>query len=362
MTRSESDGHSSGMEARIRVCSRRRLAVLLALAAALALSGAGRAATFSVLTYNVAGLPLGLSSSSPEVNTVQISPRLNAFDLVAVQEDFGFHDELVSAITHPYRSVKDLRDVPEVIALAEQIGLPAPQLGDGLNTFSRAPFGGFERIPWSDCFGFFDSGSDCLAPKGFSFARVEIVPGGFVDVYDLHADAGGDDGSLAARRANLRQLAEAIVTGSAGNAVIVLGDFNSRYTRAGDILPEFAGTTGLTDVWIELARGGDVPEVGAPLQAGCAISFTDAECERVDKIFYRSGDQVLLEAIDHVVLEDWVDAGGAQLSDHEPVSALFRLTLVPEPATGLLLIAGLASLGSGGAFRPARRAGSPRRR
>jgi endonuclease/exonuclease/phosphatase family metal-dependent hydrolase len=339
----------------------RRLAAPLALAAALTLPGASPAATFSVLTYNVAGLPLGLSSSSPEVNTVQISPRLNAFDLVAVQEDFGFHAELTSAITHPHRSVKDTRDVPEVVDLAAQIGLPEPQLGDGLNTFSTSPSGGFTRVTWSDCFGLFDSGSDCLAPKGFTFARHELVPGGFVDVYDLHADAGGDDGSLAARRANLRQLADFVVAASAGNAVIVLGDFNSRYTRAGDILPEFVAATGLTDVWVERVRGGDVPGIGPSLQAGCAISFTDAECERVDKIFYRSGDQVLLEAVGHVVLEDWIDAAGAQLSDHEPVSAVFRLTVVPEPGTALLAIAGLAGLSARRPLRAACRAGSPRR-
>src|SRR5690606_27992207 len=38
--------------------------------------------TFDALTYNVAGLPVGLSSSQPDINTPYISPLLNAYDLV----------------------------------------------------------------------------------------------------------------------------------------------------------------------------------------------------------------------------------------------------------------------------------------
>ncbi len=318
----------------------RRLGLVLALCAGA--SGPAVAGTFSVLTYNVAGLPFNLSGSNPVVNSVQISPRLNGFDLVVVQEDFSFHEDLVSQILHPFQSVKDTTDVQFVI---DQFPPGAsPQLGDGLNTFSFHAFGDFTRVTWNECFGLFDNGSDCLAPKGFSFARHEVEPGVFVDVYNLHSDAGGDEGSLDARRKNLRQLADFIVVTSDGNALIVLGDFNSRYTRAGDILPEFVATTGVSDVWIDLVRGGNVPAVGPSLQDGCAISFADADCERVDKIFYRNGIDVELEALSHAVPEDWVDTMGEQLSDHEPVSAVFRVTFVPEPTGGAL--AALLALGT----------------
>lgn len=319
----------------------RRLGLVLALCAGA--SGPAVAGTFSVLTYNVAGLPFNLSGSNPVVNSVQISPRLNDFDLVVVQEDFSFHEDLVSQILHPFQSVKDTTDVQLVIDLFPP---DAPlQLGDGLNTFSFHPFAGFTRITWNDCFGGIEGfGSDCLAPKGFSFARHEVEPGVFVDFYNMHADAGGDGDSLAARRSNLRQLADFIVVNSDGNALIVLGDFNSRYTRDGDILPEFVATTGVSDVWIELVRGGDVPEVGPSLQDGCELSFADAACERVDKIFYRNGIDVELEALSHAVPEDWVDSMGEQLSDHEPVSAEFRVTFVPEPTGGAL--AALLALGT----------------
>ena len=323
------------------------LALTAALTGALALGARPAAAgepdvIIRVLTYNVAGLPLGLSSSHPEVNSLLISPRLNEFDLVVVQEDFGFHDDLTSAIDHPYVTEKDTRDTPFVIQLAMNAGIDPPGLGDGLNTFSRSPFLNFTRVTWDDCFGELDNGSDCLAFKGFSFARHEIAPGLFVDVYDLHADAGEDDGSLAARRANLRQLADYIVANSAGRALIVLGDTNSRYTRQEDILREFVATIGVTDVWVELVRGGDVPPFGPSLR-DCQ-DFASPDCERVDKIFYRSGDEVEITALSHAVPSDWVDSLGEQLSDHEPLVAELGVTFVPEPSAAALAAAALGAL------------------
>jgi hypothetical protein len=319
---------------RLRPVLRAALSALL-----LAAPGSAVAATLSVLTYNVAGLPEGLSSSSPEVNTVQISPRLNAFELVAVQEDFGFHDELISEITHPYVTVKDTRNAPILIELGLDFGL-----GDGLNTLSFSPFGSFSRWTWRRCFGDFTNGSDCLAVKGFTFARHKLGHGVFVDVYNLHADAGGAPEDLEARRSQMRQLARFIQARSQSHAVIVLGDTNSRYTRAGDILPELLAATGLSDVWIELERGGDVPAVG-PALSDCAADAAGAGCERVDKIFYRSGDTVTITPLAHDVPIDWVDAEGVQLSDHFPVSALFDVaSSVPVPEPGGLLVPGIAAL------------------
>jgi hypothetical protein len=304
--------------------------ILFACALALLLSpAAALAEILSVLTYNVAGLPLGLSGSNPQVNSVQISPRLNAYDLVVVQEDFGFHEQLTSQILHPFVSIKDTRDAEPVLDLGIELGL-----GDGLNTFSFSPFTDFTRITWDVCHGLFSDGSDCLAVKGFTYARHELTTGVFIDVYNLHADAGGSAGDLEARRVQLRQLADFILAQSAGEAVIVLGDTNSRYTRQGDILPELISTLELTDVWIELSRGGEVPAIGSSLNS-CGADAAGPDCERVDKIFYRSGHNVKLTALDHDVPTDWVDANGVQLSDHHPVSATFQVHFVPGPAPAL---------------------------
>jgi hypothetical protein len=320
-----------------------RQAIGSAALGALALAPVRAAAVeLSVLTYNVAGLPAGISSSLPQFNTVQISPRLNAYDLAVVQEDFFYHDDLISQAVHPFISVKDTRNAP----LIEELGLDLG-LGDGLNTFSFSPFQGFQRIQWSQCFGDFTniptSAADCLATKGFTLARHEIEPGVWVDVYNLHADAGGGPEDLETRATNIRQLRDAILAMSPGRAVIVLGDTNSRYTRAADVLPELLSTTGLSDVWIELERGGDLPDVGAAL-GDCAADAAGPDCERVDKIFFRSSAKVQITPLAYDVPTDWVDANGEQLSDHLPVSALFEIQFVPEPGLLALLAPALAAL------------------
>ncbi len=136
----------------------------------LAVAPVAGADTFTVLTYNVAGLPEGISSSHPPRTSPQISPLLNAYDLVAVQEDFAYDPLLRADLTFPYQSVKD--DTPG--EAGEQLGFA---FGDGLNTFSKLPFTDFTRVTWDECYGLFTNASDCLTPKGLSFERHEFAPG-----------------------------------------------------------------------------------------------------------------------------------------------------------------------------------------
>ncbi|MFE9674802.1 jacalin-like lectin [Streptomyces sp. NPDC006259] len=302
---------------------RRRLLGTLA-ASALALTGlAGTGATpaaaatsaatattgsFNVLTYNVAGLPEGLSSGHPQTNTPLISPRLGAYDIVNVQEDFNYHAALYAGDNHPYRT-------------ATSGGVP---FGDGINTLSDHAFEDFERVRWNTC-----TGTNCLTPKGFSLARVRLAEGVFLDLYNVHTNADSADDAMAARRANIEQLSDFIQANSSGNAVLVMGDTNTRYTRAQDNIRTLVTENGLTDPWVKLVKGGTPPAQGAdPLL--CPTTAPTNDCEVVDKILYRGSRLLSLDATRYQnAWASFLDSAGGNLSDHFPHTVDFSYTLNP---------------------------------
>ncbi|MFC5665270.1 jacalin-like lectin [Kitasatospora misakiensis] len=297
--------------------SRVRPVLAAALGAATALGGlvgappaqaADAGGSLSVLTYNVAGLPQVLSSASTDrqSSTTAIGSRLAPYDIVNVQEDFNYHAALYAADSHPYRTGTS----------------GGAGIGSGLNTLSGLPYDtdDFERVKWKDCQ--LDSG-DCLTPKGFTFTRTRLAEGVYVDFYNLHANAGTNPGDEAARAANLAQLTGYIRTHSAGNAVVVMGDTNTRYTRADDTIAAFAADNRLTDAWVQLKRGGVAPTRGAdPLL--CDQNAPTDTCEIVDKVLYRGSALVSLTATSYANKHaDFLDGAGKMLSDHDPVAVGF---------------------------------------
>ncbi|MFI0779547.1 jacalin-like lectin [Streptomyces sp. NPDC021212] len=253
--------------------------------------------SFNVLTYNVAGLPEGLSSGHPAKNTPLISPRLGAYDIVNVQEDFNYHAALYAGDDHSYRTPTS----------------GGAAFGDGLNTLSDLPYDDFERVKWTKC-----NGTDCLTPKGFSLARVRLAEGAYLDLYNVHTNAGTTDADLAARRANVTQLSDYIAANSAGNAVLVMGDTNTRYTRAADNIRDLATRNGLTDAWVNLVRGGSAPPAGSDALV-CDPDHVTNTCEVVDKVLYRSGPLLSLTATRYNNENTaFLDAEGKPLSDHYP--------------------------------------------
>ena len=247
---------------------------------------------FLLLIYNVAGLPDWISGSNPAVNTPLISPLLNGYDIALVQEDFWYHDLLITDAEHPYKSDPMVAD-PTLT-----------NMGDGLNRFSIFPFGALTREAWEECNGLVGEANDCLTPKGFSVAVTDLGGGADVHVYNLHMDAGGSAGDIAAREAQLIQLAGAIAARSAGAALIVAGDTNLNDGRPQDMenLAWFLGETGLADVCRTLDCGDD----------------------RIDRIMLRSSSSVTLAPLTWYLPDEFVDSGEGDLSDHEPVAATLR--------------------------------------
>lgn len=280
------------------------LLVAVGLAVNVTTAEAAGSGSFSVLTYNVSGLPeLVNSAETPRgPSTTEIGKRLGSYDIVNVQEDFNYHKNLYAADSHPNRTSTS----------------GGAAIGSGLNTMSNFSYTGFDRGSWNSC-----ESEDCLTPKGFTFMRVAVADGVNVDFYNLHANAGDSSSEVKARADNLSQLTSYIKANSGGNAVVVMGDTNTSYTRSGDGIAKFAADNELTDAWVQLQRSGTAPTEGSdPLL--CDKDAPSASCEVVDKVLYRSGTDLTLTATtygnEHAA---FLDSSGAMLSDHDPITVGF---------------------------------------
>jgi endonuclease/exonuclease/phosphatase (EEP) superfamily protein YafD len=177
-------------------------------------------------------------------------------------------------------------------------------MGDGLNRFSRFPLGELTRVEWVECNGVLDCDSDCLTTKGFSVSAIKLAEGLFVDLYNLHMDAGGCDGDIHARRVQTEQLMEKIRTRSLGKAVIVAGDTNLKRSRPDDVES------------LELLLS------EASMQEACL--FLDCPQESIDRVLFRGSDSVSLVPVSWDHPPQFVDTEGHDLSDHKPVAVRFH--------------------------------------
>ncbi|HYP88286.1 MAG TPA: endonuclease/exonuclease/phosphatase family protein [Polyangiaceae bacterium] len=247
-----------------------------------------RSGRFELVTYNVAGLPEGLSNVHPVANLPAIGALLNKFDVALVQEDFAYPDLLRERLTLPYKSPGFVRG-------------EALHFGDGLSLFSRSPATDAVRVRWQACHGVVDSYFDCLTPKGFASWQIELSPGLSIDVYDVHLDAGATAGDVEARAAQLRQLAAAIEKASQARAVLLGGDFNLTHGELAEFR-RLMSSVGLVDVCDELH---------------CPQPW------RLDRVLFRSSQRLRLFARAWRIGTGFRDPRGGALSDHEPVIASF---------------------------------------
>lgn len=263
------------------------------------------AGEFTVITYNVAGLPGFISSAATERSSsiAEIGRLLNRYDIAHVQEDFNYNKYLYGkGNTHAYRTHSKGK-VP---------------FGDGLNTLSKFPVHQTQRIAWNNC-----TGADCLTPKGFSFSRIEVAENVFIDFYNVHANAYNHLAAAAARRKNIRQLSDYISAHSGRNAVIVMGDLNAHYGFYYDNIRLLNSANRLKDVWMSQKKNDLYPALSTEFPSDDILAVTDT-CETIDKILYRSSDELSLETTDYQ-LENrlFCNKEGVPLSDHHPVSARF---------------------------------------
>ncbi len=274
--------------------------------------------TLSLLSYNVAGLPdfkalVGKGDKNVRKNQKNIGKILNAggYDVVAVQEDFGYHDSLKKELSSfSYQTI-------------HTGGVPG---GDGMNFYSKYPLYNEQRTAWNKTYGVLDHGADEMTPKGILYCVLDLGDGVLVDFYDIHADAYGDEGSKEARRDNFRQLSEMINSRGTDRPVIVTGDFNIafHYGANDDGLYEYLKEgCGLKDSWVELHNNGDYKDFSE-----CVKKYGGnywGVWESVEKFLYRDGGGVSLVPTESeykfLRAED-----GTELSDHATLSTVFEVT------------------------------------
>jgi len=235
----------------------------------------------SFLSYNVAGLPQGISGSNPLFNTPLMSPLLNHYYVAVVQEDFAYHNELIADAQHPYQS--------------EPMFTDGASFGDGLNRFSLFPFNDHTRVTWTFCAGIIDGNNDCLTPKGFSVATHVLADGVEVDVYNSHWDSGRDAPDAAARELQLDQFLGYVRNWSSGRAVILAGDTNMKESDE-------------ATVQRLLNEGGFV-------DACRALDCSDPGLH--DRVLVRSSDAVTLTPVSWELDARFIDLLDQPLSDHD---------------------------------------------
>lgn len=259
-----------------------------------------------MITYNIAGLPQFISSAiTPRRESIAAIGRLlNRYDIVHVQEDFNYNGHLYhNGNAHPFRTPTK----------------GAVMTGDGLNTLSKFPVTHLRRIAWTDC-----TGADCFTPKGFTYTRIEIAPDRFIDFYNVHANAYNHPRAALARRRNMEQLSTYIRLHSAGNAVIVMGDLNGRYSFGRDNVDWLLRENGLSDAWVNMHCQNRLPVPSNAIPSSDILSLTDS-CETIDKVLFRSNAFIRLKPEAYALEKElFKNAEGLPLSDHHPVSVRFE--------------------------------------
>ena len=250
----------------------------------------------SILAYNVHGLPDAVTNTEePGLDRMlQISPLLNAYDLVGLQEVFTpeNHDAVLADTTH---------------GLVQTFNTPLDSsraYGAGLEVLSAVgTHVGTEDTFYDACNGILDGASDCLASKGFQQVTIDLgdAPLTFINT---HHEAGGGDADEAARAVQVQQVLDALAALPSDHAVIFVGDFNMRESDPADVAPLQAyADAGLRNLCHEL----DCPEP-----------------DRIDRIHVRDSDTVAFTALEWWVAPEFVDANGNDLSDHDAIAGRVR--------------------------------------
>ena len=279
--------------------------------------------TLKLIAYNVSGIPLvgdfqGTTFTTTNDRAKRIGKLLNGTDVdfIGTEEDFNGHKYLAAEMeNYPFRSFTSG-------GLAQ---------GQGLNVFSSHPIYNLRRVKWNKEYGYLSGSMDAISNKGFIYCLMELQPGVFIHLINVHMDAGYDALSIRARADNFRQLAAFINENlNDGRAVIAQGDFNFKFKRelGDDMYGNLLAPTGMKDVWAELSNGGLYDTADPAFDK-------NSSGDDLDRILYRSGADVELKPVGKSV-PALLGENGERYTDHNPMLTEFSYTVkgsLPAPGT-----------------------------
>lgn len=281
--------------------------------------------SFDLFCYNVSGLPdVGFITGSDDnimYNQIDIGRFFNenSYDIIVTQEDFMYNENLTD-------------NMPDYIYKTLHKG--SVPYGDGTSVYTKSfKLYNETHTPWNTLYGLADNGADEFSEKGILYVCVEIADGVYLDLYNIHADAFGDSGSVAARRDNFRQLADMINSRSVDRPVIIAGDFNQcMFPHAEDgIYDVFVQELGMKDSWVEVCNGGDYEDVSSFTEKyGNSWSDKFGVWDSIERFFYKDGGGVALtcESFEYI---DVVNRKGVSCSDHKACYSEFSFE-VTDPS------------------------------
>ncbi len=234
-----------------------------------------------VITYNIDGLPEKLDLSTlpwvfkpiswiykliKKTTIVTINDNTNSSekikqiskyfkesnaDLIGVQEDFNYHNELINDLYGKYSwgTYTGGFDINKIFSSVECLShFPLPRFkADGINLFTNhnktlLDISSENIVSWKKSNGYVSNANDLLTHKGFRFYTITFEDKIDIDVYVLHMDADfyhpvncpNVEKDVEARRSQFKQLTEFILNrfNNVHNPVIIMGDTNSydKYT------------------------------------------------------------------------------------------------------------------------------------
>lgn len=312
--------------------------------------------TFNIATLNVDGLPqkILVAKVNPDGpgggGSVRIGRYLQkkGYDMVFMQEDFNYHEELTVPMEDDYQMDSWSGNVEIDGHQIDFLHLQNHRFGcDGLMGAWQKGIvpTSINQTPWKANFGKFSHSLDEMVTKGFRRYELTLPDGLQIVVYNMHMDAGDIDDEREgkdsldrdARLMQWAQLRDDILDRLDTRPVIVVGDMNSYYCRDQiksnfiDVI-DATGRAKVSDAWVELQNGGKYPDPESGIMYCEAAGYILESGEGLEKVLYiNPTDGPGIHAISYQLDTLGYLYNGKMLGDHYPVIVTFQ-TGSPDPS------------------------------